>query len=71
MTPQEKATEYWRIHGESKHGNAWGPGRCYKHIKERRLRQVNKVELHKCTTNPDHEGIFFDRALRFWDINYW
>ena len=70
-TRQEENAEYWRIHGESKHNNAWGPGKDYKVIENRRFRKCSKSELHRELTIPDYEAQFDSNGKYRWDLSYW
>lgn len=67
---KEYFKEYYRIHGESKHRNAWGPGKDYKRPSVKRWRTLIKSELRK-ELMSDHEGFYPRKEQTHWDYSYW
>ena len=45
MTEREQIEEFWFIHSESKHHNAWTPGKWYRKRRMKQNRMINKTEI--------------------------
>ena len=64
----------WRkinLFGESKHRNAYGPGRDYKKRYERLNRYRNKQEVRKALTLEDYPEQCRGRYTKDYDSYYW
>lgn len=66
-TEREYNKEHWRIHGESRHSNEWGPGKGYKQHRMNENRQINETELIKWKKYPDdYEPLFEEEPRSHW-----
>lgn len=66
MTEREKNKEYWRVHGESKHRNAWSPGRNYRKTYQDQHRTREKQELSRCLNSSQYDPVFYPKPSSCW-----
>lgn len=67
-TDAEYYHDYYRLHGESKHANAWSPSWWYRHNRMSQNRMHNKTELAKWIKNTDYEPVFENNPRsHYWD----
>lgn len=69
LTVAEKNQEYWRVHGESKHHNAWSPSRFYRKKYTPRRKHWNRMEMVRYSSDPqnyDPQFLVSDQSC-WWD----
>lgn len=63
MSPAERNKEYWRIHGESKHHNAWGPHRFLRNRWHADIERVNDTQLRRHLDSAgEYDPVFYGRG---------
>lgn len=63
MTQAEYNKEYWRIHGESKHNNAWGPHRFLRNRWHAEIERVNAEQLRRhLNTLGEYDPVFYGKG---------
>lgn len=72
MTAREVYDQHRVRHGESKHANAYGPGKYYRYLYQLALDHHNDQQLHKhLNTNGDYDPVFMGKGKRWGDDWNW
>jgi len=67
-TKAERDKEYWWVHGESKHNNAWTPNRWFRKNRMKQNRMITKAEIMSFWKNPEYEVCCEDNPRsHIWD----